>query len=160
MCAGEHTCVCTQRPEVNIECLSQQLFTLTFWYTLLLTLELATQRDWLESKLRHHLYLLPPWSLVRGFRYMPQCSTFLKNIGNPDSLHVYPSSTLSAALSLQFLDFFLFVFFSQSYSFVVQTRLKRTLNSLIFLPLFPKVLAWWVCVTMQCWKCKSVPCAC
>lgn len=74
---------------------------------------------------------------------MPQCSAFLKDIGNPDSLHVYPSSTLSAELSLQFLDFFVVVVvvFSQSYSFVVQTRLKRTLNSLLFLPFFPKVLA-------------------
>lgn len=160
MCAGEHTCVCTQRPEVNIECLSQQLFTLTFRYNSSADpgARHSTRLAWEQVETSP----VSATSLISGLRF--QIHATMLNFSQK-----YWESRLTSRLPIKYFIscaispvpwFFLFVFFSQSYSFVVQTRLKRTLNSLIFLPLFPKVLAWWVCVTMQCWKCKSVPCAC
>lgn len=154
MCAGGiYICAC--RGQRSTPCLSQQLFTLTFWYSF--STELGSHQFnkaglWISSEI--HLSLPYPNPPVWGIRYMPPCPNFHKDIGNPHQAALYQLSHLAS--SFVFCGGFLFCFVSnQSYSLVVQTGLKLTLNSWSS-SLSPST---GMCY-QQCWGLKPVLCAC
>lgn len=155
MCAGAYTRVCMQRPEVNIECLSQKLFTWTFGYSSSADLELTNSTRLAWEQVAGSTCVCFPEPLVWGFRYMPPCPILHKDIGNLDSgsgSHI--KHFINWAISPAHLCF---VFSAKVLEPCSPHWPHTPLRLPIFLPLSPKVLGWQANVTMQCWRLKPVP---